>query len=82
MMTLLVVGCSIASFIEDDSTLGQVFKFLGTFLMVICFLIGVKNLDGDSYHKILNGQSNSLGSDSSHGFGSMGSSSYDMYEES
>jgi hypothetical protein len=56
IMTLLVVGCSTASFIEDDSTLGQILKFQQTFLMMVSFLIGIKNLDGDTYNKMLNEQ--------------------------
>ncbi len=79
-MTLLVVGCSIAEFIEDDSTLGQIFKFLVGFLIMLSFVMGIKNLDGDTYHKILNEQKKGDLSEGENSFGSLGSSTA-MYEE-
>ena len=77
-MSLLVVGCSIASFIEDDSTLGQIFKFEQTFLMMISFLIGTKNLDGNTYDKILGESKNNNKKQNS--FNSL-ESSHNMYED-
>ena len=78
-MTLLVVGCSISSFIEDDSTLGQIFKFQQTFLMMISFLIGIKNLDGHEYHKFANDQKNNP-TKKHYSLNSL-DSSHDMYED-
>ena len=78
-MTLLVVGCSITSFIEDDSTLGQIFKFQQTFLMMISFLIGIKNLDGHVYHKIIRDRKNNPNK-KQYSLNSL-DSSHDMYED-
>ena len=36
--------------------MGQVFTFINAYLILVGFLISIKNLDGDTYHKLLNQQ--------------------------
>lgn len=60
-MTLLIVGCSGVQYIQKNNAIGEISQFLVVYLCLISFLIGIKNLDGDSYQKLYEQQKKKLG---------------------
>ncbi len=52
-MAILVIGCSVAQYLWKDEILGSISGFLVSYLCTVSFLIGIKNLDGDDYQRLI-----------------------------